>query len=170
MTNSPSPAEFFGWARHPFSDSYPLSAPFLSGIRTNESLHRLLPCFPTVKAWPSWGLQAQENPLCFNTSSPRLDPNYYRPIMIHYGGLMRNGLLKAVADHLGVETNTRSLPLLVKLQKHHPGNEWGAQWPLSGHRRGRCSATRARIPAGSMLFDHQPQKENQRGILDPGRR
>ena len=48
----------------------------------------------------------------------RLDSNYYRPVLIHYGGLMRNGLPRAAADQLGVETNTRALPLLIKLQKH----------------------------------------------------
>ena len=47
----------------------------------------------------------------------RLDPNCYRPALVHYGGLMRNGLLKVIADVLGVDTNGRTVPLLIKLQK-----------------------------------------------------
>ena len=47
-----------------------------------------------------------------------LDTNYYHGLHIHYGGLQRTALLKTVGEQLGVETNTRAVPLLVKLQKH----------------------------------------------------
>jgi general secretion pathway protein A len=119
MTNSPSPAEFFGWARHPFSDSYPLGEPFLSDKdqRIASSAASLL---SYGKSLALMGPSGSGKSTLLQHILSRLDSNYYRPVLIHYGGLMRNGLLKAVADHLGVETNTRSLPLLVKLQKHIP--------------------------------------------------
>jgi general secretion pathway protein A len=47
----------------------------------------------------------------------RLDVNCYKPALVHYGGLQRNGMLKAIADVLGVDTNGRTVPLLIKLQK-----------------------------------------------------
>jgi hypothetical protein len=47
-----------------------------------------------------------------------LDNNYYHGLHVHYGGLQRTALLKTVGEQLGVETNTRAVPLLVKLQKH----------------------------------------------------
>lgn len=119
MISSLSPAEFFGWAKHPFSDSYPLSDPFLSGKdqRIASSAASLL---SYGKSLAIMGPSGSGKSTLLQHILSELDPNYYRPIMIHYGGLMRNGLLKAVADHLGVETNTRSLPLLVKLQKFIP--------------------------------------------------
>lgn len=46
-----------------------------------------------------------------------LDSNLYKTAFIHYGGLMRNGMLKAIADHFGVETAGRSVPLIIKLQR-----------------------------------------------------
>jgi type II secretory pathway predicted ATPase ExeA len=48
----------------------------------------------------------------------KLDTNYYHGIYIHYGGLQRTALLKTVGEQLGVETSTRTVPLLVKLQRH----------------------------------------------------
>lgn len=115
--NDISSAEFFGWRRHPFSDAYPLSEPFLCDRerRTAQAAHSLLGVGKSLAATGPSG--AGKSTLLQHIFS-QLDPNYYRTVFIHYGGLMRNGLLRAVADHLGVETNTRSLPLLMKLQKH----------------------------------------------------
>ena len=47
----------------------------------------------------------------------RLDVNCYKPSLVHYGGLQRNGILKAIADVLGVDTNGRTVPILINLQK-----------------------------------------------------
>ncbi len=47
----------------------------------------------------------------------QLDANCYKPSLVHYGGLQRNGMLKAIADVLGVDTNGRTVPLLISLQK-----------------------------------------------------
>ena len=46
-----------------------------------------------------------------------LDSNHYKPAFIHYGGLMRNGMLKAIAEHFGVESTGRNVPLIIKLQR-----------------------------------------------------
>lgn len=112
-----APAEFFGWRRHPFSDAYPLSEPFLceKERRTANAANSL---FSVGKSLAVTGPSGSGKSTLLQYIFSQLDSNYYRPVLIHYGGLLRNGLVKAVADHLGVETNTRSLPLLMKLQKH----------------------------------------------------
>jgi type II secretory pathway predicted ATPase ExeA len=48
----------------------------------------------------------------------QLDPNCYRSTLIPYGGLQRAGMLRTIADALGVDATGRSVPLLVRLQKH----------------------------------------------------
>lgn len=119
MTDKLSPVEFFEWSRHPFSDSYPISEPYLSGKdrRIATSAASLL---SYGKSLAIIGPSGSGKSTMLQYIISRLDSNYYRPILIHYGGLMRSGLLKAVADQLGVETNTRGLPLLIRLQKHIP--------------------------------------------------
>jgi general secretion pathway protein A len=47
-----------------------------------------------------------------------LDANYYCKVHVHYGGLQRIALLKAIGEQLGVETTSRAAPLLTKLQRH----------------------------------------------------
>ena len=119
MTDKISPSEFFGWSRHPFSDSHPLVEPYLSqkDRRIEKAAASLI---SYGKSLAVIGPSGSGKSTLLQHILSKLDPNYYKPILIHYGGLMRNGLLKALADRLGVETNTRSLPLLTKLQKHIP--------------------------------------------------
>ena len=113
----PSLAEFFGWKRHPFSDAYLLTEPFLSD-KDRRIAHQGQAFISIGKSFALTGPSGAGKSTLLQHVLANLDLNYYRPIMIHYGGLMRNGLLRAIADQLGVETNTRSLPLLIKLQKH----------------------------------------------------
>jgi len=115
--NDMTMAEFFSWRRHPFSDAYSLDEPFLceKENRTAKAADSLISLGKSLAlAGPSG---SGKSTLLHHVFS-QLDPNYFRMVLIHYGGLMRNGLLRAVADHLGVETSSRSLPLLMKLQKH----------------------------------------------------
>ena len=115
--NDISPAEFFRWRRHPFSDAYPLSEPLLcEKERRNANAANSL--FSVGKSLAITGPSGSGKSTLLQYIFSRLDSNYYRTVLIHYGGLPRNGLLRAVADYLGVETNTRSMPLLMKLQKH----------------------------------------------------
>jgi type II secretory pathway predicted ATPase ExeA len=115
--NDMSPAEFFGWRRHPFSDAYPLAESFLCE-KEKRTANAAVSLFGVGKSLALAGPSGSGKSTLLQYIFSQLDPNYYRTVLIHYGGLQRNGLLRAVADHLGVETNTRSLPLLMKLQKH----------------------------------------------------
>ena len=115
--NKISLIEFFGFKRHPFSDAYILSEPFLSD--KDRRIAGQGPSFVSYgKSFAVTGPSGAGKSTLLQYILANLDPHYYRPVLIHYGGLMRNGLLRAVADQLGVDAASRNLPLLIKLQKH----------------------------------------------------
>ena len=109
--------EFFGWRRHPFSDAYSLPEPFLSD-KDRRITAQGLAFLSYGKSFALIGPSGSGKSTLLQYILANLDTNYYRGVLIHYGGLLRNGLLRAIADQLGLETNTRNLPLLIKLQKH----------------------------------------------------
>ena len=109
--------EFFGFKRHPFSDAYILSEPFLSD-KDRRIAGQGLSFVSYGKSFAVNGPSGAGKSTSLQYILANLDPHYYRPVLIHYGGLMRNGLLRAVADQLGVDAASRNLPLLIKLQKH----------------------------------------------------
>lgn len=118
--NRISMAEHFQWHRHPFTDTWRLQAPFCSqrDQRIADQAELLLQQGKSLAVTGPSG--AGKSTLVQHLLS-NLDVNYYRRVYIHYGGLQRNALLKAVGDQLDVETNTRAVPLLIKLQKHIAG-------------------------------------------------
>jgi len=109
-------AEFFNFHHHPFADT-----------RTSTQPLSLKRC-PYPRARPLAFAMRQKpgdlRPLRGRQIQPaghligRLDPNCYKPILLHYAGFNRPALLRAIAERLGLESNSRCLPLLVRLQKH----------------------------------------------------
>lgn len=126
-----SMAEFFGWARHPFSDTYQLSSPFL-GEKDERILRRAISLLNCGKSFAVTGPSGSGKSTLAQHIIDQLDPKHYQNAYIHYGGLQRSGILKAVADCLGVDTGGRSIPLLVKLQKHilQLSSETSARYPV----------------------------------------
>ena len=117
MPKNPTMAEHFGWKLHPFSDTYQLPQPF-SSQRDQRITDQALSLLSYGKSFAITGPSGSGKSTLIQHLIANLDSNYYLPILIHYGGLQRNAVLKTVADMLGVETNGRAVPLLVKLQKH----------------------------------------------------
>jgi general secretion pathway protein A len=114
---SVSMAEFFGWSRHPFADTYQLATPFL-GEKDARVIRRGISLLSCGKSFALTGASGAGKSTLAQHMVNRLDPKHYNSVYIHYGGLLRSGILKTVADCLGVDTAGRSMPLLVKLQKH----------------------------------------------------
>jgi len=115
--NRPSMAELFGFHHHPFAATRKNATPFISAQdeRICERALSLLACGKSLALCGACGVG--KSTLVAHLIA-RIDPNCYKPVLLHYAGFNRAGLLRAVADRLGVDTNGRSLPLLVRLQKH----------------------------------------------------
>ena len=115
--NHATMTEFFGWKHHPFTDFRLLEKPFMSerDLRLASQAHSLL---GIGKSFAITGPSGAGKSTLVQHILSELDANYFKAVFIHYGGLQRSGILRAVADKLDVDTAGRSVPLLVKLQNH----------------------------------------------------
>ena len=115
--NRPTMAEFFAWRHHPFADTHPLMSAFLSqkDAHIKERALSLLSC---GKSFALCGPSGIGKSALIAHLIASLDTTVYKPILIHYAGFNRSGLLRAIADRLGLDTSSRSMPLLIRLQKH----------------------------------------------------
>ena len=116
MTN-PTMAEHFGWHVHPFSDTWRLTPPFYSRYDRRISDQAIL-LLQHGKSFAITGPSGTGKSTLVEHLLLSLDANYYRTIHIHYAGLKRQALLKALAEKLGVEVSGHAVPLLTKLQRH----------------------------------------------------
>jgi general secretion pathway protein A len=116
LNHGESPAEFFDYKYHPFADTYRLKTPYL-GEQDQRFFKTALSLIATGKSFALSGPSGAGKSTLVHYVLSRLDASSYRPALVHYGGLQRNGMLKAIADVLGVVTNGRTVPLLIKLQK-----------------------------------------------------
>lgn len=116
LKDGQSPAEFFNFKYHPFADTYRIKVPYL-GKQDERFLKTGLSLISTGKSFALSGPSGTGKSTLTHYILACLDPSCYRPALVHYGGLQRNGMLKAIADVLGVDTNGRTVPLLIKLQK-----------------------------------------------------
>lgn len=114
--NRPSMAELFGFHYHPFADTRKNAKPFISA-QDERLCDRALSLLACGKSLALCGPCGVGKSTLVGHLIGRLDPNCYKPVLLHYAGFNRAGLLRAVADRLGIDTNGRSLPLLVRLQK-----------------------------------------------------
>lgn len=114
--NRQTMAEFFGFRDHPFADTYRIKQPYLAD-HEKRVLNMAASLVSNGKGCSLTGPSGLGKSTLISHLLSDLDKQHYSVIAIHYGGLQRNGLLKAVADRLGVETKGRNIPLLVRIQK-----------------------------------------------------
>lgn len=117
MTPSPSIHEFFGWHHHPFADTRALTTPYLSP-RDERIFNRTKALLGVGKSFALTGPSGTGKSTLIQHLMASLDQAHYKPTWLPYGGLNRAGLLRSLADALGVDASGRAIPLLVKLQKH----------------------------------------------------
>jgi len=115
--NRPTMAEFFGWHHHPFADTHPIVAAFLSQ-KDDRIADQAMSLLAHGKSFALCGPSGTGKSTLTNHLISILDTTVYKPILMHYAGFNRSGLLRAIADRLGVDTNSRSTPLLIRLQKY----------------------------------------------------
>jgi len=117
MSTNVTMTEHFGYHCHPFADTRQMTKPFTSkkDARICQQANSLL---MVAKSFAITGPSGTGKSTLIDQLARQLDTSYYRPVLVHYGGLMRAGLLRALADAMGVDAAGRSIPLLTKLQKH----------------------------------------------------
>lgn len=115
--NRPTMAEFFGWRYHPFADTHPITTAFLASKDTRIQ-DRSLSMLGCGKSFALCGPSGAGKSTLINHLIAALDTTVYKPVLVHYAGFNRPGMLRAVADRIGVDTNSRGTPLLIRLQKH----------------------------------------------------
>lgn len=116
INNGESPSEFFGYTYHPFADTYRLKTPYMAE-QDQRFFKTALSLIHTGKSFALTGQSGAGKSTLIHHLLSSLDTTCYKPALIHYGGLQRNGMQKAIADVIGVDTRGRNVPLLVKLQK-----------------------------------------------------
>lgn len=118
-------SDFFGWKYHPFADTY-LQRRLWIPPRDNKQLQTIIRLLHTGKSMALCGPSGSGKTTLVHTLITDLDKNCYRPVLIPYAGLPRNGLTRILAETLGVETKGRGLPLITRVQHHLEAMAGGA--------------------------------------------
>ena len=111
----PTLSEFFNWHHHPFADTHALKDPFCSQ-RDERICSSVKGLISHGKSLMLTGASGTGKTTLVNNLIHAWDPNRYQPIYIQYGGISRMGLLRALAEILGVDAQGRRIPLLSKIQ------------------------------------------------------
>ena len=90
LNHGESPAEFFNYKYHPFADTYRLKTPYL-GEQDNRFFKTALSLISTGKSFALSVLSCSGKSTLIHYILSRLDVTCYRPSLVHYGGLQRNG-------------------------------------------------------------------------------
>ena len=127
---SPTMAEFFRWGRHPFADTYQMTAPFIPEA-DGRILAHAQELLSLGKSFGICGPSGAGKTTLVSHLLSRLDTRDYKPYTVSYGGFNRAGLLRLLAEAMGVDPAGRSSPLLHRIhhqilqmtqanQSHHP--------------------------------------------------
>ena len=118
--SSPTMAEFFGWKRHPFADTYQQKEPFIP--QTDQRiLGHAGSLLEMGKSFAICGPSGAGKTTLTTHLIERLDTRHYQPFYIPYGGFNRAGLLRLLAEAMGVDPAGRRAPLLHRI--HHQAQQ-----------------------------------------------
>jgi type II secretory pathway predicted ATPase ExeA len=109
--------DFFGWKRHPFADTHNQRHLWMpkDDLKHQETIKRLL---HAGKSLALCGPSGSGKTTLVHALIHDLDKNAYRPVLLPYAGLPRNGLVRILAEAIGVDTKGRGIPLIAKVQQH----------------------------------------------------
>ena len=119
-TNNPEHlpiGDFFSWKYHPFADTY-LQRRLWIPPRDSKQLETIKRLLHSGKSMALCGPSGSGKTTLVHALINDLDKNSYRPVMIPYAGHARNGLIRILAEALGVETKGRGVPLITRVQQY----------------------------------------------------
>lgn len=110
-----TPSEFFGWKENPFLDT--CRSPFLTSYE-QKTLDMALALLKNGKSFSLTGHPGTGKTTLVSLLLQKLDSHSFLPIHLHHGGLLRNPLLRTLADLFRLDPAKRSLPMLTRLHQH----------------------------------------------------
>lgn len=114
-----SASEFFGWNQHPFIDcSGEIGLEGLTVSRDQEIAHRAKEFIKVNRSFAVIGTPGAGKTTLVRAVINSLDPRSYRPIWLSYAGCNRGGVLRILAEKIGLELTRKGLPPLHKIQRH----------------------------------------------------
>lgn len=131
--NTLSAMEFFGWKRHPFVDlPGAIEIDGLTVKRDQEIAHRAREFIRFTRSFAIIGIPGAGKTTLVKAIVQSLDPRSWRPIWLSYAGCNRGGVLRILAEKIGLELTRKGLPPLHKLQRHlaHLQKETGSPFPV----------------------------------------
>lgn len=107
--------KFFGCRYTPFSDTFEVKSPFLSASdeRTAARMQNLL---NQGKSMALFGEPGLGKSMLLKSLISSLDPKVFKPVLIPFGGLKRNQILKEICDQMDIDTSGR-MSLLTRLRE-----------------------------------------------------
>lgn len=112
-----NPMEFFGFKRHPFIDHPDVADPVFSE-HEERMLSMALEMLRLGKSFVLSGAPGTGKTTFVRHLRERLDSRSYQPVFLPYSGLNRAGLLKTLASACRLDLGKRTVPTLVRIQKH----------------------------------------------------
>ncbi|MBF0503453.1 MAG: AAA family ATPase [Candidatus Riflebacteria bacterium] len=113
-----SAGEFFNWSRHPFIDQPGnIGAESLTIRRDQEIFARAREFLNVGRSFAIIGSSGTGKTTLVRAIAQSLDSRHYRLIWLAYSGSNRGGILRILADKIGLELKMKGLPPVSKLRQ-----------------------------------------------------
>jgi general secretion pathway protein A len=107
--------KFFGCRYTPFTDTFEVKEPFLADS-DGRMLDRMLNLLNQGKSMALFGEPGLGKSMLLKSLISRLDTKVFKPVLIPFGGLKRNQILKEICDQMDIDTSGR-MALLTRLSE-----------------------------------------------------
>jgi type II secretory pathway predicted ATPase ExeA len=107
--------KFFGCRYTPFADTFEVKEPFLT-TSDERTLERMANLLNQGKSMALSGEPGVGKSMLLKSLASRLDTKVFKPVLVPFGGLKRNQILKEICDQMDIDTSGRAA-LLTRLRE-----------------------------------------------------
>jgi len=107
--------KFFGCRYTPFADTFEVKEPFLTGS-DERMLDRMANLLNQGKSMAMFGEPGVGKSMLLKSLVSQLDTKIFKPVVVPFGGLKRNQILKEICDQMDIDTSGRAA-LLSRLRE-----------------------------------------------------